>query len=124
MPPTQLTAIAGILILLVGGGFFFHLAYKEGWLTPVRQMILGALFGVAMIGAGQWSLRRRMRLYAAGLIGAGGEGEQDPGPLHRHRVLLLTQTATPRTSTARSASVPPQNTSLYFFRYLFNMARM
>jgi uncharacterized membrane protein len=63
--------IAGVVVLIVAGVYFFKLAYDLGWITPMRRLVGGAIFGLLMIGGGEWALSRRMRLFGAGLIGVG-----------------------------------------------------
>jgi uncharacterized membrane protein len=63
--------VAGVVLVVLAGGYFCKLAYDVGWLTPGRIMTIGAAFGLLMIGMGEWSLRRQMRLFAAALIGVG-----------------------------------------------------
>ncbi len=68
---TRWMLIAGVVVLLLGGAFFFKLAYDIGWITPMRRMIFGALLGLVMIVGGEIALRRQMRLFGAALIGVG-----------------------------------------------------
>jgi uncharacterized membrane protein len=68
---TRWLLIAGIVVILLGGAFFFKYAYDMGWVRPAHRCVMGAIFGLLMLGAGEWSLRRKMRMYASGLIGAG-----------------------------------------------------
>ena len=68
---TKWMLIAGVVLLLIAGGYFFKLAYDLHWINPLRRLILGSLFGLLMIAGGEVSLYRRMRFFAAGLIGVG-----------------------------------------------------
>ncbi|MEE8386409.1 MAG: DUF2339 domain-containing protein, partial [Dehalococcoidia bacterium] len=62
---------AGVAVLLLGGAFFFKYAYDRGWIDPVSRCMMGAAWGLVMIGLGEWALRRKMRLFSAALFGAG-----------------------------------------------------
>lgn len=68
---TRWMLFAGVAVLLLGGAFFFKYAHDRGWINPVRRCIMGAVWGMVTIALGEWALRRKMRLFAAALFGAG-----------------------------------------------------
>ncbi len=78
MPPTErgepiggkLLAGAAVLCFLLAAVFLIRLAVDNGWLTPVRQLGLAALFGGSLIGAG-FAFRESDAPYASILPGAG-----------------------------------------------------
>jgi hypothetical protein len=68
---TQWMLIGGVGVLLLGAVFFFKYAIDQGWINETIRVIAGGVTGLAMIGAGEWAIRRRMRGFAAGVIGGG-----------------------------------------------------
>lgn len=67
-------AAAGALIVVVGVALFFKLAYDLGWLgrmPPMVRCAAGGLFGVALLGLGEWLRSKAGRLAAAGASSAG-----------------------------------------------------
>ena len=68
---TRWMLIAGVAVVLLGGGFFFKYAYDMGWIQPPLRVLTGALFGLAAVGLGEWAFRRKMIPLAAGLFGIG-----------------------------------------------------
>lgn len=66
-------AVAGALIVTVGVGYFLKLAYDRGWfaMPPTGKCVVAALFGVALLAAGE-IVRRRVNAWASsGLSSAG-----------------------------------------------------
>lgn len=61
----------GVGVLLLAAVFFFMYAIEQGWIGPHRRVLIGAITGLALLGAGEWALRRKMRLYAGAIGGAG-----------------------------------------------------
>ncbi len=61
----------GALILLLGLGFFVKYSFDKGWISPTLRVLLGALTGAALIVGGEVSLRRNLKTFAVGLLGAG-----------------------------------------------------
>ncbi|HEY7656638.1 MAG TPA: DUF2339 domain-containing protein [Burkholderiales bacterium] len=71
--PSLVTSIlgwGGAIALVLAAAYLIRLAVESGWLTPVRQVALAAISGLAMIAAG-FVLRSVNRQYA-GLLPAGG----------------------------------------------------
>jgi hypothetical protein len=67
-------AAAGALIVVIGVGLFFKLAYDLGWLgrlPPELRCVSGALFGAALLGLGEWLHRKIGAAAAAGASAAG-----------------------------------------------------
>lgn len=67
-------AAVGALIVVVGVVLFFKLAYDLGWignLSPEARCVAGALFGAALLAAGEWLRRRAGAIAAAGVSAAG-----------------------------------------------------
>jgi hypothetical protein len=67
---TSFLGWGGAVALVLAAAYLIRLAVESGWLTPVRQVALAALSGLAMIAAG-FVLRGVNRQYA-GLLPAGG----------------------------------------------------
>lgn len=63
-------ALIAIVCFVLAGCFIIKLSVDAGWLTPVRQVLLAALSGLALIGTGLLLLARD-RPYAAWLPGGG-----------------------------------------------------
>jgi len=61
----------GVGVLLLAAVFFFKYAIEQGWIGPHRRVLVGAIAGLALLGAGEWALRRGLRLYAGAIGGAG-----------------------------------------------------
>ncbi|MGH8661213.1 MAG: DUF2339 domain-containing protein [Burkholderiales bacterium] len=71
--PSLVTSIlgwGGAVALVLAAAYLIRLAVESGWLTPVRQVALAAIAGLAMVAAG-FVLRNVNRQYA-GLLPAGG----------------------------------------------------
>ncbi|MBN4082630.1 DUF2339 domain-containing protein, partial [Phycisphaeraceae bacterium AH-315-B13] len=54
--------------------FFLKLAYDQGWwdsVSPVSRCLMAGAFGVAMIGGGEFCLRKISKAASVGLFGAG-----------------------------------------------------
>jgi len=57
----------GGLALALGGIFLVRYSIEQGWIGPGVRIALGALLGVALIGAGEWLRRQENRSGFAGL---------------------------------------------------------
>ena len=67
-------AVIGALIVIAGVAFFLKIAWDQGWIGQIPNVwkaILGALFGFALLGAGEIALRRAGAIAASGLNAAG-----------------------------------------------------
>ncbi|MFW6060072.1 MAG: DUF2339 domain-containing protein [Phycisphaeraceae bacterium] len=60
----------GGIALFVAVAFFVKYTFERGLLTPTMRLALGAAFGFALVGAGQW-LRRRSPTVSEAATGAG-----------------------------------------------------
>lgn len=67
---TSFLGWGGAVALVLAAAYLIRLAVESGWLTPVRQVALATISGLAMIAAG-FVLRNVNRQYA-GLLPAGG----------------------------------------------------
>jgi len=67
---TSILGWGGAIALVLAAAYLIRLAIDTGWLTPIRQVALAGISGVALIGAG-FALRSSNRQYA-GLLPAGG----------------------------------------------------
>jgi len=65
------TVWIGVLILFLAVGFFVKYAIDSGWLGPAARVVLGTLFGLAMLVTGDRFLRRGWRPLGEGLLGGG-----------------------------------------------------
>lgn len=61
----------GILMLLIGVGYIFKLAYDNGYFTEKLALITGALIGFVLIGIGE-SVRRKNRQILSQVLFGGG----------------------------------------------------
>jgi uncharacterized membrane protein len=69
LPGNWLSRI-GVVALLIGLGFLAKLAYDYHWISPVVQLLLGLLFGGALLWGGQhWG--KRYPVWAQALTGGG-----------------------------------------------------
>ena len=62
---------AGIVVLLLGVGFFFQYAAREGWISPLVRVIIAAVGGAVFVGLGELTLRRGLRAWSAAAMGGG-----------------------------------------------------
>ena len=68
------TAWLGALILVVGGGLGIKFAYDQGWLgglPPSARWAMLMLSSVALLGGGEWAMRKVGRLASVGFFAAG-----------------------------------------------------
>lgn len=68
--PGNWLGIVAVICFVLAAGFIIKLSIDSGWLTPLRQVIIAALFGFSLIGAG-FVMMRADREYASLLPGAG-----------------------------------------------------
>ena len=61
----------GVLILVIGIGFFLRYSIQQGWIGPEGRVALSLVFGAGMLVAGIRVLRTRYDLLGQGLMGAG-----------------------------------------------------
>jgi uncharacterized membrane protein len=61
----------GVVILVVGMGFFLRYSYEKGLIGPWGRVSISTLVAVAMLGTGMRLLGRRYHLLGQGLLGAG-----------------------------------------------------
>ena len=67
-------AWVGAIVILLAAAVFITTAYREGWLmalSPTTRCLSVAIFGVLLIAAGEWALRKVSRPAAVGFYGAG-----------------------------------------------------
>ncbi|WFB37252.1 DUF2339 domain-containing protein [Kiritimatiellota bacterium B12222] len=61
----------GVLVLVVGVGFFLDYSAKMGWLGDLGKVLLSVGVGGALTGWGMLNLNKKYHLLGQGLIGAG-----------------------------------------------------
>ncbi len=61
----------GVLIVVMGIGFFLKLSIEKGWINEVGRIMLSTAAGLAMLVAGTRMLGRKYHLFGQGMIGAG-----------------------------------------------------
>jgi uncharacterized membrane protein len=64
-------AWVGAVVLFLAAGFFVKYAIDNGWIGPTARVVLGMMMGVAMLAAGDRSIRKDMRKLGEALIGGG-----------------------------------------------------
>ncbi len=68
---TQWLLRIGVVILVVGIGFFLRYSVEQGWLTEPARALLAAGAGLTMLVAGTQMLGRKYHLFGQGMLGAG-----------------------------------------------------
>jgi uncharacterized membrane protein len=63
---------AGGLVVFAAVGFFVKYAIDVGWIGPLMRVLAGVVFGTVILLAGDQFIRRDMRVFGLGLIGAAG----------------------------------------------------
>jgi hypothetical protein len=64
-------AVLGGVALALAGLLFFKYSIEHGLIPPWLRVVLGTIVGVACIGGGEWTLRRRYAVTADALAGGG-----------------------------------------------------
>ena len=62
---------AGIVVVVLGVGYFLKLSIEHGWINPPWQVGLSVLFGIAMLCAGVLLLKPRWQVLGHGFMGGG-----------------------------------------------------
>lgn len=65
------TTWVGAVVLFLGVGLFVKYAFDHGWVNETARVILGVVFGLALVGGGVRFTRRDMRALGQGVVGAG-----------------------------------------------------
>lgn len=60
----------GSIALALAGAFLVKYSFDRGWFSPTVRVVFGVLFGVLLLGAGEW-MRRSSERIAQGLSAAG-----------------------------------------------------
>jgi uncharacterized membrane protein len=60
----------GSIALALAGAFLVKYSFDRGWFSPTVRVVFGVLFGVILLGAGEW-MRRSSERIAQGLSAAG-----------------------------------------------------
>jgi uncharacterized membrane protein len=61
----------GIVVFVVGIGFFLDMSIDRGWIVPKARVLLSAVTGLSMLIAGAQLLGRRYHVLGQGLLGGG-----------------------------------------------------
>ena len=61
----------GIVVLILAAVFFFQYAAQQGWINPTIRVFVVALSGLVLLAAGEWTFRKSMRVFSAGVTGGG-----------------------------------------------------
>lgn len=67
---TRLPVWIGAVALALAAAYLVKLSFERGWIGPALRVVLGVLFGVSLLGAGEW-LRKSSDYVAKGLSAAG-----------------------------------------------------
>lgn len=67
---TRLPVWIGAAALALAAAYLVKLSFERGWIGPGLRVVLGVLFGVSLLGAGEW-LRKSSDYVAKGLSAAG-----------------------------------------------------
>jgi uncharacterized membrane protein len=103
----RLFAALGAVIVVIGVGLFLKLAYDRGWMNlipPATKCISGAVFGVLLLGAGEF-LRRKWGAIASVGVSAAGLGVLFASVFAAHGVYHLMHPAAAFVLLAAVASV-------------------
>ncbi|MCC6361688.1 MAG: DUF2339 domain-containing protein [Phycisphaerales bacterium] len=68
---TRIAIWLGAIALFLAGAFFVKYTFDAGLLGPAVRIVLGAAFGLVLIGAGEWMRRRGDTRIGEGLTAAG-----------------------------------------------------
>lgn len=63
--------IVGIVVLLLGIGYFLKYSFEQGWVKPPVRVLLAYLAGGALLGAGEAFRRTQLAAFGLNLIGGG-----------------------------------------------------
>ena len=61
----------GVVVLFLAAVFFFQYSVQKGWINETVRVYCVAGFGLLLLVAGEWALRKAMRIFAAGVMGGG-----------------------------------------------------
>ena len=61
----------GAVVLFCSVAFFVKYSFDQGWISPVFRVLAGAAAGVVLLAIGEFCLHRKMRHFAAGILGCG-----------------------------------------------------
>jgi uncharacterized membrane protein len=61
----------GAVVLLFGVAFFVKFSFEQGWVGPFQRILMGALWGLGMLAAGEYFYRRGYSRLSQGLLGGG-----------------------------------------------------
>ena len=61
----------GILIVVMGIGFFLKYSFENDLIDPIGRVLIGAAVGLSMTAAGTQMLGRKYHLFGQGIIGGG-----------------------------------------------------
>jgi len=67
----KLLLAIGILVMLLGVGFFLKYSFDQGWVGPAGRVAGAFLWGMALLGGGELARRRGYRRYGLWLAGGG-----------------------------------------------------
>lgn len=67
----KLLLAMGILVMLLGVGFFLKYSFDQGWVGPAGRVAGAFLWGMALLGGGELARRRGYRRYGLWLAGGG-----------------------------------------------------
>ncbi|MFO0935023.1 MAG: DUF2339 domain-containing protein [Gemmataceae bacterium] len=61
----------GIIILVIGIGFFLKYSFDHGLISPLARIAMAGVCGLGMIGVGTRIVNRRYHIFGQGLLGGG-----------------------------------------------------
>jgi uncharacterized membrane protein len=62
---------AGIIVLVLGVGYFLQYSFQQGWVSPSVRVLLTYLTGLGLLGAGEAFRRRAFAAFGLALAGGG-----------------------------------------------------
>jgi uncharacterized membrane protein len=68
---TRWVLVAGVIALIFGVGFFLKYAYDNRWITPVTQVLIAAVMGLAALAVGELTRRWGYGFVARGVTAMG-----------------------------------------------------
>jgi uncharacterized membrane protein len=63
--------IVGIVLMVFGVGYFLKYSFDQGWVGPAGRVVMAYLWGIIMLGGGNFFYRKNYRIFGLYLVGGG-----------------------------------------------------